>query len=383
MAKKLSRLEIEQNKNKSAIEKVNKKISELGTHANDLCKSVNRLQALFDQIRNVPTESKMKYTKLKEVREKWTQQAEKIEKDYNNAKEKAGGGAAVAGLGVAVAAFGPTVAMGVATTFGVASTGTAIAALHGAAATNAALAWLGGGVLAAGGGGMAAGSAFLALAGPIGWAIAGVSVLFSGITIVVGHINKKRLENIFTLICKRNIDSYKLAFTELNERIHRIIDESAKLDNAMVKIATFGMDYNVMTADQQFELGAYVNLMESSTMLLVNPIMGLQPKFTEEDFNNFFSAENNFTTKRNQRDMVITLANLLYKIDLDEQDKKIFVKSLKQNKEFLASINKTKKDIEVEDIDLVEQALRFKYSNYSLNDDTKMDIERMLVHFMK
>ena len=81
--------------------------------------------------------------------------------------------------------------------------------------------------------------------------------------------------------------------------------------------------------------------------------------------------------------MVITLANLLYKIDLDEQDKKIFVKSLKQNKEFLASINKTKKDIEVEDIDLVEQALRFKYSNYSLNDDTKMDIERMLVHFMK
>ena len=138
-----------------------------------------------------------------------------------------------------------------------------------------------------------------------------------------------------------------------------------------------------MTADQQFELGAYVNLMESSTMLLVNPIMGLQPKFTEEDFNNFLSAENNFTTKRNQRDMVITLANLLYKIDLDEQDKKIFVKSLKQNKEFLASINKTKKDIEVEDIDLVEQALRFKYSNYSLNDDTKMDIERMLVHFMK
>ena len=39
--------------------------------------------------------------------------------------------------------------MGVATTFGVASTGTAISALSGAAATNAALAWLGGGALAA------------------------------------------------------------------------------------------------------------------------------------------------------------------------------------------------------------------------------------------
>ena len=48
---------------------------------------------------------------------------------------------------------------GVATAFGVASTGTTISAASGAAATNAALAWLGGGALAAGGGGMAAGSA--------------------------------------------------------------------------------------------------------------------------------------------------------------------------------------------------------------------------------
>ena len=52
---------------------------------------------------------------------------------------------------------------GIATTFGVASTGTAISTLSGAAATNAALAWLGGGALAAGGGGMAAGEAFLTL----------------------------------------------------------------------------------------------------------------------------------------------------------------------------------------------------------------------------
>ena len=35
------------------------------------------------------------------------------------------------------------------------------------------MAWLGGGALAAGGGGVAAGNALLALAGPIGWGIAG------------------------------------------------------------------------------------------------------------------------------------------------------------------------------------------------------------------
>ena len=74
------------------------------------------------------------------------------------AKKQAKGsaaGASLGALGIAVATMGPTAAMGVATTFGVASTGTAITSLSGAAATNAALAWLGGGTLAAGGGGMA------------------------------------------------------------------------------------------------------------------------------------------------------------------------------------------------------------------------------------
>lgn len=52
-------------------------------------------------------------------------------------------------------------ALGVVTTFGTASTGTAISALSGAAATNATLAWLGGGSLAAGGLGVAGGTAVL------------------------------------------------------------------------------------------------------------------------------------------------------------------------------------------------------------------------------
>lgn len=52
-------------------------------------------------------------------------------------------------------------ALGFATTFGAASTGTAISTLSGAAATNATLAWLGGGSLAAGGMGVAGGAAVL------------------------------------------------------------------------------------------------------------------------------------------------------------------------------------------------------------------------------
>ena len=102
-------------------------------------------------------------------------------------------------MGVAVVTMGPTAAMGIATTFGAASTGTAISTLSGAAATNAALAWLGGGALAAGGGGMAAGNAFLALAGPVGWAIAGVSLLGAGFFLWKSTRDKKRLEDIHSL----------------------------------------------------------------------------------------------------------------------------------------------------------------------------------------
>ncbi len=57
--------------------------------------------------------------------------------------------------GAAAAGYGS--AIGVATSIGVASTGTAISSLSGAAATNAMLAWFGGGAVAAGGGGMAVG----------------------------------------------------------------------------------------------------------------------------------------------------------------------------------------------------------------------------------
>ena len=96
--------------------------------------------------------------------------------------ERIGGGVGMAGAtaGVGLAAFGPAAALAVATTFGTASTGTAISALSGAAATKAALAWLGGGALVAGGGGMAAGNALLALAGPVGWTVAGLTLVASG-----------------------------------------------------------------------------------------------------------------------------------------------------------------------------------------------------------
>ena len=124
-------------------------------------------------------------------KEKFREACSFAKEELDAAKETAmKGGTGVAG-GVATAAMAPTAAMWIATTFGTASTGVAISTLSGAAANAAALAWLGGGTLAAGGGGMAAGNALLALAGPVGWGIAGVTVLS---TIIIFVKKKKTTE---------------------------------------------------------------------------------------------------------------------------------------------------------------------------------------------
>jgi hypothetical protein len=364
--KNKSRLRLAQDEAQAAINKTNERIEVLGNNTSSLYTTLTDIQEIFDKIRNVPGETKLRYDKLKKIRLQWKQQAEKIEKDYRDASRKnAGAGVAGAGVGIAVVTMGPTVAMGVATTFGVASTGTAISTLSGAAATNAALAWLGGGALAAGGGGMAAGNAFLALAGPVGWAVAGVALLTSGIFFWKTKSEQKHIEDVFTLISERDVKSYSLAIVELNERITRIIDENDKLKGAIERIKAFGLDYKKMTEAQQYELGSYVNLMSSSTQLLVNPIKGVQPKYSESDYNEFV----NYTGRKTQdelckeyKGLIISLANFLYKIDMNDRDKKLLWKTLRNNKELLKSMEVSKKDFSIEVIDAVTEALDYKYA---------------------
>lgn len=364
--KKKSKLQLAQDEAQAAINKTNERIEVLGTHTSSLYTALTDLQELFDKIRNVTSEKKLQYEELKKIRINWKHQAEKIEQDYKDAAIKnAGAGAAGAGVGIAVVTMGPTVAMGVATTFGVASTGTAISTLSGAAATNAALAWLGGGALAAGGGGMVAGNAFLALAGPVGWAIAGVALLTSGIFFWKSKSDQKHIEDVFTIISERDVKSYNLAIVELNERITRIIDESGKLNEAIAKIESFGLDYNKMSEEQKYELGAYVNLMSSSTQLLVNPIKGIQPKYTEADYNKYFTSKGRNAQDelcKEHKSLIISLANFLYKIDLNDRDKKLLWKSLRKNKKLLEAMEVSKKEFSIELVDAVIEALNCKYA---------------------
>lgn len=363
MSKKKNKLQEAAEKVKAEVELTNSKISELGNYSYSLNNVLNIIQTQFDKIRNIPSDKHIEYDKIKKARLTWTREVEKIEANYKSSQTiNVSSGAAGAATGVGVVTLAPTAAMSIATTFGVASTGTAISSLSGAAATNAALAWLGGGTLAAGGGGMAGGSALLALAGPVGWSIAGVALLGGGIMFWLTSSDKKKLEDIYCLISERDIKSYDLAIVELNERITRIQQETQLLNEAIVEIGSFGTDYTQMSENQQYTLGTFLNQMISSTQLLINPIMGLQPNYSEDDLEKFLSChrvEPKYREKQIKK-LVIYMANLLFDIETDEKGRKLLAKSYRKNKEFLKDMKLEKKDVDIEILNTVDEALKYK-----------------------
>ena len=257
---------------KKAFELLKEKETEykkLGAHAEDYALklfevrksavlAIERIEDYVNALANSPKEFSKEIAEVKLSIKEFNEAVRiEIENSSNNIK---GAGAAVAGTatGGAIAALGPTAAMAVATTFGTASTGTAIASLSGAAATKAALAWLGGGALAAGGGGMSAGSAFLAMAGPIGWSIAAVTIAGGGI--FASYKNKKAAEEANDVAKKIAVDINKLR-PKLNSLIH-LYDETVKLKsglNISLMVNTYPKNYLLFSEDQKKTLASVIN----------------------------------------------------------------------------------------------------------------------------
>ena len=310
----------------------------------------------------MPEEDTIKLHELKEIQISWKNQVDKIRENSNKEQVTAAGtGAVGVAAGVAVAALAPTVAMGVATTFGVASTGTAISALSGAAATNAALAWLRRwSTCSTDGGGMTAGTAFLGLAGPVGWTIAGAAIIGGGFFFIKGMFDKETLEKIYINVCNRDINSYNLAIIEIHERIDRLNNEFGIIRNAIDDISTFGNDYEKMTEQQQYTLGAYVNLMNSSVQLLVNPILGLQPKVTENDYDRYMEGKEEAGRFWKFKEMILNLSNMLYQIGLNDEEKNLLYESFKSNENFLKGYNISKEEFDFDIIRQVEGVLSSK-----------------------
>ena len=218
----------------------------------------------INQLANTPKEFAVDLQKIDaeietfEQKENEIKEAEKLAKVAANG---AGAGATLSALGVAVATMGPAAAMGIATTFGVASTGTAISALSGAAASNAALAWLGGGALAAGGGGVSAGSALLALAGPVGWTIAGVAAVgAAGAGFAARNKNEESAE---TLMSEREkVEEIIRKFDVMNAEVMALAEVTqTQMDGVeAADKAVTGTDYASFTSDEKKQAGTLVNL---------------------------------------------------------------------------------------------------------------------------
>ncbi len=221
---------------------------------------IHEIEFLVNSIANRPKEFDKKISDIKAAREKFRETADYAAEALDAAvKSGASVAAGIAG-GAAVAGMAPTAAMWVATTFGTASTGTAISTLSGAAATKAALAWLGGGAVAKGGLGIAGGKALLALAGPIGWGITGVTTAASAVAL--GHKNKQIADEAIAEAKKVTV-----AGAEVNEssaKIQQLTDETVMLMDALRDMTQAnrtlkGANYLELSEDEQYRLGTMVN----------------------------------------------------------------------------------------------------------------------------
>ena len=243
-----------------------KKSTELHENKERAVRILKDVETFINLLANKPREIEKIASEVAVRRNAFEKEVEQLAIEAKEA-DKMGKGIAGGGLlaGAGVSAFGPTAAMGIDTTFGTASTGTAIATLAGAAQTNAALAWLGGGALTAGGAGMAGGQAFLAMAGPVGWAIGGAALVGGGL--LANSKNKKIAEK--AEVQTREIKTETMKVSKIKTKILAEIKAVVPLCDGVNRTlnglkCTGKRDYKFFTDDEK---DALMELMNSSEAL--------------------------------------------------------------------------------------------------------------------
>lgn len=234
---------------------------------------IELVDMLVNSIANTPKSFETDFEEIVLNKKEFLQSEEFARQDLEAARQSAAAAGAGFTTAAAVASMAPTAALWVATTFGTASTGTAISTLSGAAATNATLAWLGGGALAAGGGGTAAGSALLALAGPIGWTIAGATLLTSIVLFTKKKFDNREAKEQALTAVKQNT-----AFIQgMDAQIAVLLHQSTSLREALVAlygecVMFFNADFSALADAQQSWLAVLVNNTKSCAALLSKQI---------------------------------------------------------------------------------------------------------------
>lgn len=248
---------------------MNDKGVQLFLERNRAVDSIGFVENLVNSIANRPKSFDTEFEEIRVNRDKFRDNCDFSQRELQAAREAAGGAGAGIAAGAAVAFMAPTAAMWVATTFGTASTGAAISTLSGAAATNAALAWLGGGALSAGGGGMVAGNALLAMAGPVGWTVAGATLLTSILLFSRkrAKINKEKIDEIESV--KKNTEMIKEMDAQINQILQETIGVRKGLNETyMQSLSSYGKDYMTFSDTQKRQLGALVNHTKTLSALL-------------------------------------------------------------------------------------------------------------------
>jgi hypothetical protein len=227
------------------------------------------VELLVNSIANTPKSFETGFHEIDVHKSQFLGAEEFARKDLDAARKSAAGAGAGFTAGAAVASMAPTAAMWVAATFGTASTGTAITTLSGAAATKASLAWLGGGALVAGGGGTAAGSALLALAGPIGWTVAGATLLTSIALFTKTKFENREAKQEALTAVKQNTALVKGIDAQINDLLQRATSlRELLMDRYREALPLFGADFVTLSAPYQSQLAALVNNSKASAALL-------------------------------------------------------------------------------------------------------------------
>lgn len=224
---------------------------------------IEYIEEIVNSISNTPKKFDAELIKVKRELDRFHETEEYAKEAYEASVKEGIHIASGVTAGVGVATMAPTALMGIATTFGTASTGTAISALSGAAAQKAATAWIGRtfvGFAVKEGAGMAAGQAFLALAGPIGW---GLTAVTTGASLIkLANENRKIADDAVREA--KDISVAREALNEAKAKIESIKRKTNKLFKDLINqksdIEQFrNADYKSLDDDEKLILGCLVN----------------------------------------------------------------------------------------------------------------------------
>lgn len=229
---------------------------------------IHKTEHLINSIANTPKEMDAELGEIKKNKKQFDDTV-KFAEESNRAIASSGTSAATGVIaGSALAKFGPKVLMGIATTFGKATTGRAISTLSGAAAKKAAINWLGRAT-----GGLLGGKALLALMGPLGWGITAASTGASLISLTKknSEIARSAIESI------KEIQKAVEANQETSAKIQDLYEKTSSIKEGLQEEQThcqqyMNADYQTLNEYDKKRLGTLVNNTCSLATLLTKTI---------------------------------------------------------------------------------------------------------------